>query len=66
MGGFFGMLAKNYSASLKIGRPLQAWMRDPTIQIGVTECSACRIQMMHKNTKSVLHPIQILAQAYGL
>ncbi|MBP3692867.1 MAG: FAD-binding protein [Thermoguttaceae bacterium] len=66
MGGFFGMLAKNYSASLKIGRPLQAWMRDPTIQIGATECSACRIQMMHKNTKSVLHPIQILAQAYGL
>ena len=66
MGGFYGMLAKNYSASLKIGRPLQAWMRDPTIQLGATECSACRIQMMHKNTKSVLHPIRILAQAYGL
>ncbi|MDO4630052.1 MAG: FAD-binding protein [Planctomycetia bacterium] len=65
MGGPNGMLAENYSASLKMGRPLQTWMRNPMIQLGVTECSSCRLQMMQNNTKPVLHPIQILAQAYG-
>ncbi len=65
LGGPYGMLAENYSASLKMGRPLQMWLRTPMIQLGTSECSACRLQMMQNTTKPVLHPIRILAQAYG-
>lgn len=65
LGGPYGMLAENYSASLKMGRPLQMWLRNPMIQLGTSECSACRLQMMQNTTKPVLHPIRILAQAYG-
>jgi Fe-S oxidoreductase len=64
MGGTFGMMASHYSSSLKIGRSLQLWLRDPQIQIGATECSACKLQMIQSTTKPVLHPIQILARAY--
>ncbi len=64
MGGTYGMMASHYSASLKIGRPLQLWLRDPQIQVGATECSACKLQMMQNSTKPVMHPIQILARAY--
>jgi len=64
MGGAYGMMASHYSSSLKIGRPLQLWLRDPQIQVGATECSACKLQMAQSTTKPVLHPIQILAQAY--
>lgn len=64
MGGTYGMMASHYSSSLKIGRPLQLWLRDPQIQIGATECSACKLQMTQSTTKPVLHPIQILTRAY--
>lgn len=64
MGGTYGMMASHYSSSLKIGRPLQLWFRNPQIQIGATECSSCKLQMLHNTTKPVLHPIQILARAY--
>lgn len=64
MGGTYGMMASHYSSSLKIGRPLQLWLRDPQIQVGATECSACKLQMAQSTTKLVLHPIQILARAY--
>ncbi len=66
MGGTFGMMAANYSAGLKMGRPLQMWFRNPMLQIGATECSSCKIQLSHNSTKPVLHPIKILAKSYGI
>lgn len=66
MGGTFGMQATNYPASLRIGRPLHTWLRYPTLQAGVTECTACKLQMEHKTTKPILHPMKILARAYGI
>ncbi|MDO4584268.1 MAG: FAD-linked oxidase C-terminal domain-containing protein [Planctomycetia bacterium] len=65
MGGTFGMQAAHYPASLRIGRPLHTWLRYPTLQAGVTECTACKLQMEHKTTKPILHPMKILAQSYG-
>ncbi len=66
MGGFHGIEAENFNASMKIARPLHLWFRDPSIQLGATECSACKMQMVQNSSKSVFHPIQILAYAYGL
>ena len=41
-------------------------MRDPSVQYGATECSACKMQMEQGTTKPTLHPLKILALAYGI
>ncbi|MDO4551564.1 MAG: FAD-binding protein [Planctomycetia bacterium] len=65
MGGTFGLLANNYNMSLRMGRKLHAWLRDPSLSAGVTECSACKMQMEQNSTKPTVHPIKILALVYG-
>jgi Fe-S oxidoreductase len=66
MAGTYGLLRKNYRTSLRTGWGLISRLRDPDIQAGLTECSACKIQMEQGTTKPTLHPIKILALAYGL
>ncbi|MDO4574506.1 MAG: FAD-linked oxidase C-terminal domain-containing protein [Planctomycetia bacterium] len=65
MGGTYGLRAANYSASLRIGRHLHHWLRNPALSAGSTECTACQMQMEHNSTKPVLHPVKLLARAYG-
>ncbi len=66
MAGTFGLLRQNYRPSLRIGRGLIGRLRDPNIQAGVTECSACRIQMEQGTNKPTIHPLKLLALSYGL
>jgi FAD/FMN-containing dehydrogenase/Fe-S oxidoreductase len=66
MAGTFGLKRENYRASLRAGWGLIRAMRDPGIQVGATECSACKIQMEQGTTKPTIHPIKILALAYGI
>ena len=66
MGGAYGMYRENYHDSIRIGRRLHVWLRNPTLQVGTTECSSCRMQMAHKSTKPILPPMKILASAYDL
>ena len=65
MAGTFGLAKDNYRASLRAGLGLVSAMRG-TVSGGATECSACRIQMEQGTTKPVVHPVKILARAYGL
>jgi len=66
MAGTFGLKRQNYRTSLRAGWKLISRLRDPTLQAGVTECSACKIQMEQGTTKPTIHPIKLLALAYGL
>ena len=66
MAGLYGIQSKNYYNSIKIGIPLITQLRKPTIQASTTDCSSCRIAMEHKSTKPCIHPIKILACAYGI
>ena len=66
MAGIYGLQAKNFFNSIKIGMPLITQLRKPTIQASTTECSSCRIAMEHKSTKPCVHPIKILACSYGI
>jgi len=66
MAGTFGLMRKNYRRSLRAGWRLISRLRDPAIQAGVTECSTCKIQMEQGTTKPTIHPIKLLALAYGL
>jgi Fe-S oxidoreductase/FAD/FMN-containing dehydrogenase len=66
MAGTFGLMHRNYRNSLRAGWGLISKMRSPAIQAGTTECSSCRIQMEQGTTKRTIHPIKLLALAYGL
>ena len=65
MAGTYGLKQKNYNRSLRMGLPLINAIRQPTIMVGSTECSACKIQMEQGTTKPTIHPLKILALAYG-
>ncbi|WP_337176939.1 FAD-linked oxidase C-terminal domain-containing protein [Paludisphaera sp.] len=66
MGGTFGLRRHQFRASLRAGRGLHRRMMDDDIEIGSTECGACRIQMEQGVAKRTLHPIKLLALSYGL
>ncbi len=66
MAGTFGLLRRNYRASLRAGWGLISRLRDPNLQAGTTECSTCRIQMEQGTSKPTIHPVKLLALAYGL
>ena len=66
MAGTFGIKRKNYLRSLRMGFALINAMRSTDIIAGTTECSTCKIQMEQGTTKPTIHPIKIIAMAYGL
>ena len=64
--GTFGLSRRNFRNSLRAGRGLRSRLKDPDIELGATECGACRMQMEQGSTKRTLHPIKLLAMAYGM
>lgn len=65
MAGTWGMQKKNYRNSLRIGWPLISAMRTAGGSAATTECSACKMQIEHGSGVSTLHPLKLLAYAYG-
>jgi FAD/FMN-containing dehydrogenase/Fe-S oxidoreductase len=65
MGGTYGLARDRFRNSLRAGRGLLKRLRDADIDIGATECSACRIQMEQGSPKRTLHPMKLLSLAYG-
>ena len=66
MAGTWGLKSRNYLRSLKIGFDLIDTVRNSAIIAGTTECSTCKIQMEQGTAKPTIHPIKIIAMAYGL
>lgn len=66
MAGTYGLKRKNYRNSLRAGWGVISALRDPQIQVGTTECSACKIQMEQGTTKPTIHPMKLLALSYRL
>ena len=66
MAGTYGMARDNFRTSLRAGRGLLNRLHDDDIEIGSTECGACRMQMEQGFTKRTLHPVKLLALSYGL
>jgi Fe-S oxidoreductase len=66
MAGLWGVKRENYRASLRAGLELISTIRHGAFQVGTTECSTCKMQMQQSSTKPTIHPIKLLALAYGL
>ena len=65
MAGTWGLHRKNYRNSLRIGWPMISAMRKSTVSTATTECSACKMQIEHGTGYRTLHPLKLLAYAYG-
>ena len=63
----WGLAKKNYDESMWIGKNIFRDLADPArhIQLGITESACCKMQLEHGSTKPTLHPVQIMALAYG-
>ena len=64
--GMYGFSRQNYRNSLRAGLPLLSAIRTGSFQIATTTCSTCKIQMEQGTSKPTVHPIKIVALAYGL
>ncbi len=65
-GGVWGLLVGRLEASLAMGAALLQSLRDESIRFGISECSGCRLQIQQGAGKRAVHPVQLLALAYGL
>lgn len=66
MAGTFGLAAEHFEQSLSIGHALIDQMRTIQVNAGITDCSSCRMQMEQAASIPTVHPLKILAFAYGL
>ncbi|HEY2251018.1 MAG TPA: anaerobic glycerol-3-phosphate dehydrogenase subunit C, partial [Planctomycetaceae bacterium] len=66
MAGAWGLTRQNFQDSIRIGWGLITRMRAGDLVAGVTECSACRMQMEQGTHIPTLHPLKLLALSYGL
>ncbi len=66
MGATYGLARDRFWPSRRAGRGLLRRLRESDIEIGSTECGACRIQMEQGIPKRTLHPVKLLAMGYGL
>jgi Fe-S oxidoreductase len=66
MAGTFGLKRENFRRSVRAGWGLISSLRDPRLQAGTTECSACKMQMEQGTTKPTVHPLKLLALSYGV
>ena len=66
MAGTFGIQRAHYRGSLRAGWKLISKLRDQKFQAGTTECCTCKMQMEQGVAKPTIHPIKLLALAYGL
>jgi Fe-S oxidoreductase len=66
LAGTFGLTREHFEESLVIGQKLMEQMRSDQVEFGLTECSSCKLQMEQQSTTPTLHPLKVLALAYGL
>ncbi len=65
LAGTWGFQQRNFEASMEIGRELSERLRASDAPAALSECGACRMQMSFGGGKPGLHPIKLIAEAYG-
>jgi glycerol-3-phosphate dehydrogenase subunit C len=66
MGGTFGTKRSNYSMSMRIGQPLFEGIAELTPDLVATDCPGCQLQIQQGTGLTVIHPIQIIGESFGL
>jgi glycerol-3-phosphate dehydrogenase subunit C len=66
MAGTFGMKAGTYDFSMQVGEPLFRRIAELAPDLVATECSTCRMQIIQATGLQTVHPVMLLAEAYGV
>jgi len=66
MAGSWGMCAANFDLSRKMGADLTDRLEQSQADMGLTDCPACQMQMELSGSKSVRHPVEIVADCLKL
>ena len=64
LGGLYGYKKEKYDISMEIGKDLAKRLLDLNPDAVVTDCEGCRLQIRHLTGTKVIHPIQVLRDAY--
>jgi glycerol-3-phosphate dehydrogenase subunit C len=65
MGGSLGFKKNFHNASIRLGQPLMEKIKAAAPEAIITDCLSCRLQFTHALPYPVLHPIELISQAYG-
>lgn len=65
MAGTFGMKRDTYDLSMQTGAPLFTRIADVGPDLLASECSTCRMQLAQATGLKTIHPVKLLAEAYG-
>lgn len=66
LAGTFGFAGRHFDLSQAAGERMAAAIRASDAPLGLTECSACAMQMSFASARPALHPIKLIAAAYDL
>jgi Fe-S oxidoreductase len=66
MAGTFGLKRENFRSSIRAGWGVISALRDERMLASATECSTCKMQIEQGTGKPAVHPLKVLALAYGL
>jgi len=64
-GGTFGMKKENFDLSMEIGDRLFREIQDSKADEIITSCGACAMQIFQGTKRRAIHPVSLLARAYG-
>jgi glycerol-3-phosphate dehydrogenase subunit C len=64
MGGSLGFKREFYESSLKLAQPLMHKIQAASPLAIITDCLSCRLQFEHNLPFPVLHPLELISQAY--
>ena len=64
--GTYGYKREKYSIALRVGDPLFSFLREIGGPVVICDSETCRWQITHATGKPAIHPVELLAAAYGL
>ncbi len=64
--GTYGFKQEKYQIGMDVGRPLFEQIKETGSPIAVCDSETCRWQISEATGAKTIHPIELLAQAYGL
>lgn len=64
--GTYGYKKEKYDIGMKVGEPLFEQVKASGSDIAICDSETCRWQIAHATGAKLIHPIELLAQAYGL
>jgi glycerol-3-phosphate dehydrogenase subunit C len=64
--GTYGLKKEKYEVAQAVGRPVFDFIKETNPEIAVCDTETCRWQLRKGSGAHVIHPIEVIHEAYGL